>query len=84
MKDQDPTQSLPEDTAQFLDNHPGFSPVLSGEDAVICGFQVGQCFLSIADMQWLFATRSDSLLVDLAAWTERTRRVPDHGQSANP
>jgi hypothetical protein len=80
MKDYDVvTQALLEDTAQFLDDHPGFSPVFSGEDAVVCGFQVRECFLSIADMHWLFATRPDSLFAGLAAWTERAPRVSEHG-----
>ena len=27
--------------ARFLEEHPGFSPLLMGEDALVCGFQVG-------------------------------------------
>jgi hypothetical protein len=40
--------------ARFLDEHPGFSPLLSGEDAIVCGFQIGTCFLSLNDMEVLF------------------------------
>jgi hypothetical protein len=72
-------QSLDE-SAQFLDDHPGFSPVLSGDDAVICGFQVRECFLSIAEMQWLFATRPESQFATLVAWAERTRRTLNDDQ----
>jgi len=43
--------------AHFLEEHPGFSPLLTGEDATVCGFQVGGCFLRIDDMERLIATR---------------------------
>ena len=36
--------------ARFLETHPGFYPELAGENAVICGFRVGECFLSIGEM----------------------------------
>ena len=81
MKGRKATQELLEEAAQFLDDHPGFSPVLTGEDAVVCGFQVGECFLSIADMHWLSATHPDSHVASLVAWSERSR--PDTGQSTD-
>jgi len=39
--------------AKFLDEHPGFSPLLQGDDAVIYGFQTGDCFLTLAEMDRL-------------------------------
>jgi len=42
--------------ARFLEEHPGFSPLLMGEDALVCGFQVGGSFLRIAEMERLIAT----------------------------
>jgi len=43
--------------ACFLDEHPGFSPALKGEDALVCGFHIGECFLTIAEMNRLIATQ---------------------------
>jgi len=39
--------------AQFLDEHPGFAPLLQGEEAVIFGFQIGDCFLTLSEMDRL-------------------------------
>lgn len=50
------TQQL-EPFAQFLEEHPGFSPLLIGRDALVCGFQAGGSFLSIEDMERLMAAR---------------------------
>jgi len=41
--------------AQFLEEHPAFSPLLIGEDAMVYGFQVGNCFLMIHEMEALIA-----------------------------
>lgn len=43
--------------AHFLEEHPGFSPLLIGEDALVCGFQVGGCFLRIDEMDNLLAAK---------------------------
>ena len=43
--------------ARFLEEHPGFSPLLMGEDARVCGFQVGGSFLRIEEMEGLIATQ---------------------------
>jgi len=43
--------------ARFLEEHPGFAPELVGEDALICGFRMGDCFLTIGEMERLFATK---------------------------
>lgn len=43
--------------ARFLEEHPGFSPLLMGEDALVCGFQVGGSFLRIEEMETLIATQ---------------------------
>jgi len=39
--------------ARFLEEHPGFWPELVGENALVCGFHVGGCFLTIRDMERL-------------------------------
>jgi hypothetical protein len=44
---------------RFLDEHPGFSPELIGEDACICGFRVGECLLSVEEMEQLIDTPVD-------------------------
>ncbi len=46
-----------EEMALFLDDHPGFSPELKGEDALVYGFRIGASFLSIAGMIRLIAAR---------------------------
>lgn len=46
-----------EEVALFLEEHPGFSPELKGEDALVCGFCIGASFLSIAGMIRLVAAR---------------------------
>ena len=43
--------------AHFLEEHPGFSPRLMGEEAHVCGFQVGGCFLWIDEIERLIASR---------------------------
>ena len=43
--------------ARFLGEHPGFSPLLMGEDALVCGFQVGGSYLRIEEMERLIATQ---------------------------
>jgi hypothetical protein len=46
-----------ESFARFLEEHPGFVPLLTGQDALVCGFQVGGSFLGIAEMEQLIATQ---------------------------
>ncbi|MGA7463291.1 MAG: hypothetical protein WBW69_23850 [Candidatus Korobacteraceae bacterium] len=41
--------------ARFLKEHPGFSPLLQGEDAAIFGFQTGHCVLTLGEMERLVA-----------------------------
>ncbi len=41
---------------RFLDEHPGFSPELIGENAYVCGFRVGESFLSVEEMERLIDT----------------------------
>ena len=43
--------------ARFLEVHPGFYPELEGENAVISGFRVGGCFLSVAEMDQFISTQ---------------------------
>jgi hypothetical protein len=47
-----------EEFALFLEEHPGFSPALKGEDATLCGFHVGRCFLTLVEMGRLVATQA--------------------------
>lgn len=42
---------------RFLEGHPSFSPLLMGEDALVCGFRVGGSFLRIGEMERLIATQ---------------------------
>jgi len=58
MKRQETTQpSQLELSALFLDEHPGFSPELIGPDAVVRGFRVGGCFLTLAEMERLVTAK---------------------------
>lgn len=41
--------------ASFLEEHPGFSPLLAGDDAVIFGFQTGDCLITLGEMESLIA-----------------------------
>lgn len=43
--------------APFLEEHPGFSPVLIGEDALVCGFQIGGSYVSITEMERMIVAR---------------------------
>jgi hypothetical protein len=43
--------------ALFLAEHPGFWPELVGEDALVCGFHVGGCSLTIDEMERLVASQ---------------------------
>jgi hypothetical protein len=45
--------------ALFLEEHPGFSPELVGDDAFVHGFRVGECFLSVDEMERLIDTPVD-------------------------
>jgi len=45
--------------ARFLDEHPGFSPQLIGENAYVCGFRMGESLLSIDEMETLIDTPVD-------------------------
>jgi len=54
-----------EQFARFLAEHPRFSPILVGEDAVVCGFQVGDCYLRIDEMERLTTTLAEMRLASL-------------------
>jgi len=43
--------------ARFIEEHPGFWPELVGEDAVVCGFHVGSCSLTIEEMEKLVTAK---------------------------
>jgi len=47
---------------RFLDEHPGFSPLLLGEEVLVCGFQVGGCIVGIHEMERLVAAPAALLL----------------------
>jgi len=49
--------SLLRKIAFFLEEHPGFWPELVGEDAMVCGFHVGGCSLTIDEMEKLVAAQ---------------------------
>jgi len=44
--------------ARFLEEHPSFSPLLKGADAVVCGFQAGNCLLTLDEMERLIAPKT--------------------------
>ena len=68
MKRQDTLQAHQlEEFAQFLEDHPGFSPVLSGEDAFVYGFRIGTCSLSIEETEMLVDTLIETRLTTLFA-----------------
>jgi len=48
--------------ALFLEQHPGFSPELIGENALVYGFRVGECVLSVDEMERLIDTPLESHL----------------------
>jgi hypothetical protein len=41
--------------ARFLEEHPGFAPLLEGDNAVVFGFQTGDCMLTLGEMESLIA-----------------------------
>lgn len=43
--------------ARFLEEHPAFSPLLIGNDALVYGFQVGVSCLEIAEMETMIAAQ---------------------------
>jgi hypothetical protein len=43
--------------ARFLEEHPGFSPLLMGEDALVAGFQMGTSGLEISEMEIIIAVQ---------------------------
>lgn len=45
--------------ARFLEEHPGFSPELFGGNADVYGFRVGECVLSVDEMEKLIDTPVD-------------------------
>jgi hypothetical protein len=63
--------------ARFLDEHPGFSPELVGDNAYVYGFRVGESLLSVDEMERLIDTpvdaRSAALLRNLLPSTGKRR-----------
>jgi hypothetical protein len=63
--------------ARFLEEHPRFSPALWGDDAMVYGFRVGECFLSVDGMERLIDTpveaQAAALLRTLLPTTKRRR-----------
>lgn len=62
MKTPGTLQTYQCELARFLDEHPVFSPLLKGENAAVVGFQVGECFLALAEMERLISTPLDMRL----------------------
>jgi hypothetical protein len=46
--------------ARFLDDHPAFSPTFSSDDAILCGFRVGNCFVTMDEMEYLLHAPEES------------------------
>jgi len=46
--------------AQFLDNHPTLTPIFS-DQAILCGFRVGTCYLSLDNLQQLLPIRREDI-----------------------
>jgi hypothetical protein len=46
----------------FLEEHPGFSPEFIGDNAYVCGFRVGECLLSVDEMERLIDTPVEARL----------------------
>ncbi len=61
--------------ARFLKTHHGFYPELMAENAMICGFRVGGCFLSVAEMSE-FISAQPSLAAHEAALRVVTDKRP--------
>ncbi len=59
---------LLEKFSQFLEEHPGFSPLLMGEDALVCGFQVGGSYLRVEELERLIDTEPQFDARQAALW----------------
>jgi len=46
--------------ARFLDDHPAFVPTFSSDDAILCGFQVGEYQLTIDEMLYVLHAPNES------------------------
>ena len=64
---------------RFLEDYPGFSPLLFGEDALVCGFQVGESYLGIDEMDRMIASQphvdAKEAALLLAPWGARSREL---------
>ncbi len=49
-----------EKLTRYLEQHPGFSPELVSEDAVVCGFHLGESFLTVGEMNKLASEEAQS------------------------
>lgn len=78
MKRPGNTSQPMEEVVLFLEEHPGFSPELRGEDAVVWAFRIGGCFLTFAEMEKLIAahphfdTSEAALLLATSSASART------------
>ena len=70
--------------ARFLETHCGFYPELRGENAVICGFRVGGCFLSVGEMNEFISTEPHFAAHEAALLLAAQPASADGGQSENP
>lgn len=55
--------------AQFLEDHPRFSPLFS-DDAILCGFQLGDSDVSLAEMEILLGSEAEARPGDSLAAAE--------------
>jgi hypothetical protein len=67
--------------ARFLDEHPGFSPELVGENADVYGFRVGESLLSVDEMERLIDTSVLCRRRDLGTEVRRLRAGRRHVQA---
>jgi hypothetical protein len=58
--------------ARFLDDHPGFSPTYtpSSDDAILCGFHVGDCAVTMDEIQQFLHLPDESQPSALLAYAE--------------
>ena len=79
MKTPGTLQTYQWELVHFLEEHPSFSPLLKGENAAVFGFQVGECLLTLDEMERLISTPVDMQLAALlrtALQSTSKRRLP--------
>jgi len=70
--------------ARFLETHPGFYPELMEENAVICGFRVGGCFLNVDEMTEFISAQPHFNPQETASPVTAEPAVPTGSYNENP